>query len=87
MLLKDRLDQVRKCLAGTAVDYHPITFANSFGAEGMVLTNLISTEKLPIEICTLYTGRRPEETLVLMEDTRRRYGCEIKSLFPRHHHH
>ncbi len=82
MLLKDRLHQVKECLSGIAADYQPVTFANSFGAEDMVLVDLICTEKLPIEIFTLDTGRWPEETHVLLEDTRRRYGCEINVYFP-----
>ena len=82
MLLKERLDQARELLAGIAADYQPVTFANSFGAEDMVLVDLICGAALPIEIFTLDTGRWPEETHVLMADTRRRYGREIKGYFP-----
>ncbi len=39
-----------------------LTFANSFGAEDMVLSDLILSNALPIEIFSLDTGRLPAET-------------------------
>ena len=41
---------------------HEITFANSMGAEDMVLTDIIMRESLAIEIFSLDTGRLPVET-------------------------
>ena len=46
-------------LAEIVRDFSPVTFANSLGAEDMVLTDLIVKEKLPIEIFSLDTGRLP----------------------------
>ncbi len=60
-----------------------VTFANSFGAEDMVLTDLILRERLPIEIFSLDTGRLPAETYTLMGEVERHYGTKLKIFFPR----
>ncbi|MBR0568042.1 phosphoadenylyl-sulfate reductase [Azoarcus sp. L1K30] len=59
-----------------------LTFANSFGAEDMVLTDLILDRKLPIEIFSLDTGRLPAETYTLMGEVEQRYDTRIKVYFP-----
>ena len=59
-----------------------LTFANSFGAEDMVLTDLILRERLPIEIFSLDTGRLPAETYTLIADVEQRYGTRLKLYFP-----
>ncbi len=59
-----------------------VTFANSFGAEDMVLTDLILAEKLPIEIFSLDTGRLPAETYTLMGEVEKRYDTKLKVYFP-----
>ncbi|MDT3672320.1 MAG: phosphoadenylyl-sulfate reductase [Aromatoleum sp.] len=59
-----------------------LTFANSFGAEDMVLTDLILREKLPIEIFSLDTGRLPAETYTLIGDVEKRYATRLKVFFP-----
>lgn len=60
-----------------------ITFANSFGAEDMVLTDLILREKLPVEIFSLDTGRLPVETYTLMGEVEQHYGTRLKVFFPK----
>lgn len=59
-----------------------LTFANSFGAEDMVLTDLILREALPVEIFSLDTGRLPAETYTLMGAVEQRYGRKLKVFFP-----
>ncbi|KAI5914156.1 phosphoadenylyl-sulfate reductase [Thauera sp. 2A1] len=59
-----------------------LTFANSFGAEDMVLTDLILQAKLPIEIFSLDTGRLPAETYSLIGEVEKRYGVKLKIYFP-----
>lgn len=59
-----------------------LTFANSFGAEDMVLTDLILSNQLPIEIFSLDTGRLPAETYTLMGEVEQRYGTRLKVYFP-----
>jgi phosphoadenosine phosphosulfate reductase len=64
-----------------------LTFANSFGAEDMVLTDLIlghpsPDARLPIEIFSLDTGRLPAETYTLIGEVEQRYGTKLKVFFP-----
>ncbi|PKO52228.1 MAG: phosphoadenylyl-sulfate reductase, partial [Betaproteobacteria bacterium HGW-Betaproteobacteria-2] len=79
--------QAALALLQSAVDelgqQHEVTFANSFGAEDMVLTDLILRNKLPIEIFSLDTGRLPTETYDLMAETEKTYATKLRVLFPR----
>jgi phosphoadenosine phosphosulfate reductase len=59
-----------------------ITFANSMGAEDMVLTDIILREQLPIEIFSLDTGRLPAETYDLIAETEQNYHTKLKIFFP-----
>lgn len=61
---------------------HEITFANSMGAEDMVLTDMILREQLPIEIFSLDTGRLPVETYDLIAETEKTYSTKLKIFFP-----
>lgn len=68
-----------------AVEAFPvITFANSLGAEDMVLTDIIMREKLAIEIFSLDTGRLPAETYTLMAEAEKTYNTKLKIYFPKH---
>ena len=49
--------------ARAAAAHPPAVLASSFGAEDMVLLDLIARDALPIGVFTLDTGRLPEETL------------------------
>ena len=74
-------------LADIARDYAPATFANSLGAEDMVLTDLIAklnanSPASQIEIFSLDTGRLPLETYDLMAAVDRHYGLKLKVYFP-----
>jgi phosphoadenosine phosphosulfate reductase len=57
-------------------------FSTSLGAEDQVITDLIGRNELQIPLFTLDTGRLPEETHELLDQTRRRYGMQIDVLFP-----
>ena len=76
--------QLAKLLKQAASQFPAITFANSFGAEDMVLTDVIVREQLPIEIFSLDTGRLPVETYKLMAETESKYGIKLKVYFPKH---
>lgn len=69
-------------LHAIAEEHGAVTFANSFGAEDMVLTDLILAEKLPIEIFSLDTGRLPAETYTLMGEVEKHYDTRLKVYFP-----
>ena len=73
---------VNELLAGIAGNWLPAAFANSLGAEDMVLTDLIVKAKLPIEIFSLDTGRLPLETYDLMAAVDKHYGLKLKVYFP-----
>jgi phosphoadenosine phosphosulfate reductase len=72
----------RVLLGRIAGEWSPATFANSLGAEDMVLTDLILGNKLPIEVFSLDTGRLPAETYDLMAAVDRHYGVKLKVYFP-----
>src|SRR5882672_10022650 len=62
---------------------HPSSaLASSFGAEDMVLTDLIAKHALPIAIFTLDTGRLPEETYALIDRVREHYALPIEVHYP-----
>ncbi|MDX9884201.1 phosphoadenylyl-sulfate reductase [Thauera sp.] len=59
-----------------------LAFANSFGAEDMVLTDLILANALPITVFSLDTGRLPAETYTLIGEVEQRYGSKLEIYFP-----
>jgi phosphoadenosine phosphosulfate reductase len=82
MSLESKIQQVRSLLDKVQEDYSPVVFANSFGAEDMVLTDLIGRHYPGIEMFTLDTGRLPEETYTLMQKVRDGYHINVKPYFP-----
>ena len=74
----------RALLRQIAAEFSPVAFANSLGAEDMVLTDLILGEKLDIEIFSLDTGRLPLETYDLIAEVKKHYGLALKLYYPRH---
>ena len=73
---------VQARLAEIAGNWSPAVFANSLGAEDMVLTDLIVKSGLPIEIFSLDTGRLPLETYDLMAKVQAHYGLKLTVYFP-----
>lgn len=70
-------------LSQTAQQFSPAVFANSLGAEDMVITDLIARHQLAIEIFSLDTGRLPAETYSLLADAHQRYASHpITVYFP-----
>jgi phosphoadenosine phosphosulfate reductase len=57
-------------------------FSTSFGAEDMVVLDLIGAHGLAIEVFTLDTGRLPEETHDLMRRAEDRYGPCFETYLP-----
>jgi phosphoadenosine phosphosulfate reductase len=79
-----KADVARALLRQIAADFAPSAFANSLGAEDMLLTDLIVGEKLDIEIFSLDTGRLPLETYDLIAEVKKHYGLALKLYYPRH---
>ncbi len=82
MTLTKKTEQVLAVLEQALREYAPVTFANSLGAEDMVLTDLIARHKLDITMFSLDTGRLPQETYDLMQEVRMRYKVPLKVCFP-----
>ena len=82
-VVSQKVEAARSLLRRIAREFAPATFANSLGAEDMVLTDLIFTDALPIEVFTLDTGRLPNETYVLLDAIATRYGTRLRVMFPR----
>jgi len=59
-----------------------IKLASSFGAEDVVLIDMICKVTPQVAIFTLDTGRLNDETYEVMERIRHRYGIEIEAYFP-----
>jgi phosphoadenosine phosphosulfate reductase len=82
MTLQYKIQQAKELLAKIERNYSPTAFANSFGVEDMVLTDLIGKDFRSIEIFSLDTGRLPPETYDLMQKATERYRRKIKIYFP-----
>jgi len=59
-----------------------IVFTTSFGIEDQLITHHIFTERLPIDVATLDTGRLFPSTYKLWQETEERYGVRISAFYP-----
>jgi len=83
--VNQKLSEVITLLKNAVIEFgshHDITFANSMGAEDMVLTDIILRNQLDIEIFSLDTGRLPTETYDLIAATEETYQTKLKIFFP-----
>jgi len=80
--LARRIDAAAAELARIARAHAPAVFASSFGAEDMVLLDLLAEHAPGIGVFTLDTGRLPEETHALIDRARDRYGLPIAVYVP-----
>ncbi|HEY7761200.1 MAG TPA: phosphoadenylyl-sulfate reductase [Burkholderiales bacterium] len=82
MISDERIATVAGRLQDAVTAFAPAGFASSFGAEDMVLLDLLQRLALKVEVFTLDTGRLPEETHALFTAARIRYGVPIRVLHP-----
>jgi phosphoadenosine phosphosulfate reductase len=59
-----------------------IVFTTSFGIEDQLIAHHIFTERQPIEVVTLDTGRLFPETYTVWQETEERYGVRIRAFYP-----
>jgi phosphoadenosine phosphosulfate reductase len=59
-----------------------VVIASSLGAEDQVITDMAIKVSKKFKIFTLDTGRLPQETYDLIEETNKRYGIKIRIYFP-----
>ncbi len=76
------IDDTRRLLHEIAEAHRPAVFTTSFGAEDMVLLDLIERDELEIEVVTLDTGRLPAETYELMQRVQSRYRTPVRFYYP-----
>jgi phosphoadenosine phosphosulfate reductase len=72
----ERLQAAREALAGRLV------LTTSFGLEDQVLSHLVLTAGLEIDVVTLDTGRLFPQTYALWAETEARYGRRIAAFYP-----
>jgi len=87
--LANKAEAARVVLARIALDHAPAVFTTSFGAEDMVLFDLIAADDdrltpalKTIAIATLDTGRLPDETYQVWQRATERYRRKVDSYFP-----
>ncbi len=80
--LESKAAQVRDFLGGVVQQYGRVVYANSLGAEAMVLTDIIASGIPQIDIISIDTGRLHEETYDLLAKLQRRYGNRIRVIYP-----
>jgi phosphoadenosine phosphosulfate reductase len=59
-----------------------VVLSSSFGAEDMVLVDMLMHVDRSARIVTLDTGRLPQETYNVMDAAREKYGARIEVFFP-----
>jgi phosphoadenosine phosphosulfate reductase len=88
MLSNEQIQQVEESTLPGAIrlvaGWFPghVVFSSSLGQEDQVLTDVIATNNIPVEIFTLDTGRLFYETYELIEKTNARYNIKLKIYFP-----
>jgi phosphoadenosine phosphosulfate reductase len=75
---EDSISQLRAAVA----EYRNVCYANSLGAESVVLTDLIWEAVPQIEIFSIDTGRLFPETHDLIERLQHRYGRTMRIYYP-----
>jgi phosphoadenosine phosphosulfate reductase len=80
--LECRVGQVRMLLAAALARHERLVYANSLGAEALVLTDIICSYLPQIEMFTIDTGRLHEETHELLERLQRRYRRPLRVIHP-----
>ena len=77
-----KVDAAIAVLKDIEQQYSPAILASSFGAEDMVLMDLICKHAPGIEIFTLDTGRLPKETYELMQQLTSHYDKKVQVFYP-----
>ena len=86
------LNEIAKTLAGKSITEqltflaaaypNQVSFSTSFGIEDQAITHFIFSNKLPIRVFTLDTGRNFQETYSTWNNTLLKYGQTINVFYP-----
>ena len=80
--LDSKIQELHSFLSEVLERFDDVVYANSLGAEAMVLTDILCRYFPSVEIFTLDTGRLHEETYRLLEEVQQRYGRPIRVYYP-----
>jgi phosphoadenosine phosphosulfate reductase len=80
--LEHQAATLRAFLGDAMREFGRVVYANSLGAEAMVLTDIIATHLPEIDMFSIDTGRLPEETHELLARLETRYGARIRLVYP-----
>lgn len=80
--LETKAAAVRELLTAAVREHGKVVYANSLGAEAMVLTDIIFSDVPGIDMVSIDTGRLHEETYELLEKLQRRYKKPIRVIYP-----
>lgn len=80
--LEEKIADTVAVLQQAAREFAPVAFANSLGAEDMVLTDLIAKYQPDIQMFSLDTGRLPKETYDLIQEVSQQYTLPLQVYFP-----
>jgi len=80
--LRERAEDSISQLRAAVGDYKNVCYANSFGSESVVLTDLIWGFVPEIEIFTIDTGRLYPETYDLIDRIQQRYDRALRVFYP-----
>ncbi len=80
--LDKKIEYTVGVLRQAASEFAPVVFANSLGAEDMVLTDLIAKYQPDIQMFSLDTGRLPKETYDLIQEVSQQYNIPLHVYFP-----
>ena len=81
-IIDEKSKNVISLIQNNIETYHSVAFANSLGAEDMVLVDIIQRNRLNVEIFSIDTGRLPPDTYNLIQKTEEKYQFTIKLYFP-----
>jgi phosphoadenosine phosphosulfate reductase len=82
MTLDTRTAEATIRLRDVVTAHSPATFSSSFGAEDMVILDLIEKLELDVEVFTLDTGHLHDETHALIALAREKYQRPIRIMHP-----
>lgn len=80
--LERKAAAVHAQLAAALEQHGRLVYSNSLGAEAMVLTDIIWSQLLEIDMFSIDTGRLYEETHELLEKLQRRYRRTLRVVYP-----
>jgi phosphoadenosine phosphosulfate reductase len=80
--LRERADASISQLQAAVGEYGSVVYANSLGAESVVLTDLIWGSVPEIDVFSIDTGRLYPETYDLIERVQSRYGRTLRMYYP-----